>query len=152
MSQERWHREIRERSAEQKKEDFWKSEPEQIPQIPGGKIWFISVKEGNKKGLPEGVYTETNIDPDAWVESSGLRDLIMAQLCLAMLEKKKNTLPGLYLDVGNSIKITDTFTSPFGGIVLKIEPALPTEVDESMFNLKTGQARGALVPNPDFLK
>lgn len=149
MSQERWHREIRQKEGPYQEESFWVTEFEPVHGSDEVRVRFMSVKEGNTRGLPEGVYVEANVTSPSYEASFDLRSLIRTHITLALREDKRVPgLGGLSLDLDNAMKFEHCFTSPAGGAVLRLEPALPSEVDEALHNLGTGQGRGNIVPTP----
>lgn len=150
MSLERWHQQIRGRQNETGEDKFHVTEPEPVDGAPDLQVRYISIGEGGYNGLPEGVYVQTNVTPEGYESDFNLRSVIRTHICLSLMDKKRTPSVGVgpELDLLNAISYTPAFVAPNGAIVLRLEPALPSQVDQAMGGLKDGTSRGAIVPNP----
>lgn len=60
--------------------------------------------------------------------------------------KRSPSLGGLELDLLSGIKFQPCAIAPNGAVVLKMLPALPTEVDQALRGQETGESTGTFVP------
>jgi len=138
MSSERQrHESVREQPCDVCKEDFWRTEFEDVANVPGVKIRWISSREGNAIGLPEGVFVETNISYDVFADRQNLENqrlsyAIGVHVMLRLMGDKQFFQIGVpAVEVSSSIAFDVTpFESEFGGRLLKIVSPTLDEVEE----------------------
>ena len=71
------HEGIRKNADRTSGEAFWHTQPVVVEGAKGQLIIsFLSTKEGNKEGVPEGVYAVTNVSPEDYAQYSDLRGFV----------------------------------------------------------------------------
>lgn len=129
MSSERWQERIREKPEESSEEGFYMSKPEDLPGASEVKIRYLLVTKEGVRDLPEGVYVQTNLTPESFDEFHEVRQLIVAHVCLELRDPKVSPSGnnGPELDSLNAISLIPAFLASNGGLVLKLEPVLPSK-------------------------
>lgn len=141
---EQWGQKLR--AGTKKVEDLavgvYRTKPETVIGTPGIKMRFLVVGDQGYRGLPEGVYVETNLVLEAFLSNPDFQNAIMSHAHEALRDRRFPLLNFGNLETGPRIynKITHTaiFVSLGGRTVLKIEPALPSDLERVCRN--TGPA------------
>lgn len=153
MSLERWETYIKTKPGQEVDPTFFVSYAEKITAADGVTVRYLVVGSPGSRGLEPGVYIQTNITPEGYNGDFNLRNAIRSHIVLDLMER--STKPpsviggnGSQLDFANAISFQQRAVAPNGVIVLRLNPADPTEVDQRLKDVESGNTRMKFVPKP----
>ena len=145
---EAWHRTIEDQPAVIRDAFFCATAYKPIEDA-NAKMRYLSAKEGNRYGLPEGLYVETDVDSEQF--SSHLAARIAIQILDDLtIEPKK--LPGIlscFEDATRIITFAPCETTIDGGQIIRFRSYLPDGFTPEVDDFLKGKTGGCNIPGAD---
>lgn len=153
MALERWETQIKTKPGQAPRPTFFVSDTEKISGTGGVTVRYLVVGEDDGVGLEPGVYVQTNVTPEGYNGDFSLRNAIRSHVTLDLMDKSTKAPSisggeGPQLDFANAISFQQRAVAPNGAIVLRLNPADPTEVNQRLKDVESGNTRMKFVPKP----